>query len=92
MWAGLPLPGVFHATSDKQAARNQVYGVLTRHDFRVDSTILEKAKAQPQGHPDELRFYKYAWYFHMRRIAPLLVARGDELMVVAASIVTKGKH
>src|SRR6266542_377135 len=47
-WTGVNLPGSFHATTDKQPVRNQVYSILTRHDFRIDTTILEKAKAQPQ--------------------------------------------
>src|SRR5262245_19523560 len=58
-WSGVTLPGAFHATTDKQAVRNQVYDVLARHDFRIDATILEKAKAQPQTRPSDLRFYKY---------------------------------
>lgn len=91
-WSGVNLPNGFHATSDKQAVRNQVFSVLTRHDFRIDATILEKSKAQPQTRTSDLRFYKYAWFYHMKHNAPTLVVRGDELMVTAASITTKKKQ
>jgi hypothetical protein len=36
-----------HATSDKQETRDLVFDVLSKHDFRIDTTILEKRKAQP---------------------------------------------
>src|SRR5262245_20390690 len=37
-----------HATSDLQATRDRVFSALAKHDFRVDATLLEKSKAQPQ--------------------------------------------
>lgn len=91
-WSVVDLPPAFHATSDKQAIRDQVFSILTQHDFRVDATILEKAKAQPQTRSSNLVLYQYAWYYHMKYLAPRLVAKGDELMVVAASIETKKKQ
>jgi len=91
-WNGVDLPGAFHAASDKQAVRNQVFELLGKHDFRVDTTILEKAKAQSQVRRTEDRFYKYAWLYHMKYVTPRVIRRDDELMVVAASITTKNKR
>ena len=58
-WGGEPLTGGFHATNDKQRVRDQVFAVLSRHDFRVDATILEKRKANPRLRTTEARFYGF---------------------------------
>jgi hypothetical protein len=60
-WEGAELrPEGFHATYDKQAVRDRVFEVLTRGEFRIDATILEKRKAQPHLTQDEILFYKLA--------------------------------
>jgi hypothetical protein len=46
-WQGLQLDKVFHATTDPQAVRDDVFGCLQAIPFRVDATIFEKRKAQP---------------------------------------------
>lgn len=51
-WSGIDLAREFHATEDKQLVRDRVFEVLSRHDFRVDATVLEKAKAQPPNTPN----------------------------------------
>jgi hypothetical protein len=66
-----------HATSDLQATRDEVFAVLARHEFRVDATILEKSKAQPQARRTDPTFYQYAWYYHFKHIAPR-IAHGAE--------------
>ena len=45
-WDGIALESNFHATEDAQAVRDQVFGVLVDHDFRIDTTILEKRKTK----------------------------------------------
>jgi hypothetical protein len=75
-----------HATSDKQAVRNRVFAVLAKHDFRVDATILEKCKAQPQTRRTEPTFYKYAWYFHFKHVGPVIVRDADKLLITAAAL------
>ena len=84
--------GFFHATEDKQTVRDAVFEVIRGYDFRVDATILEKRKALPKFHNDELAFYKLAWFYHMKFVAPKIVRPGDELFVVAASIGIKRKR
>lgn len=78
-----------HATSDSQSTRDEVFSVLAKYDFRVDCTILEKAKAQPQTRVDEPTFYKYAWFFHLKHVAPKLLSDGSKLLITAAALGTK---
>ena len=88
-WKGSNLPTGFHATEDSQAVRNEVFGILQPHDFRVDATIMDKRKAQPQLRPSEIRFYQHGWLYHMRYIAPKVATSQDEVLVVAAAVATK---
>lgn len=87
-WEGESLANGFHATNDKQRVRDRVFAVLGRHDFRVDSTILEKRKVNPQLRTTEARFYGFVWYAHLTGLVPALTSVSDELLVIAASIGT----
>lgn len=91
-WRGLGLDTEFHATADALPVRAEVFALLRRHRFRVDATILEKAKAQPQTRLSEETFYRYAWYFHLKHVAPRICRGNDELFVVGASLGTKKKR
>ena len=48
-----------HARNDPWPVRNLVYPVLAAHNFRVDVTILEKTKAQPQTRNNNPMFFQY---------------------------------
>ena len=85
-WDGLSLTGGFHASEDNQIVRNRVFGILGKHDFRIDTTVIEKRKAEPQIRATDMQFYKFAWFSHMRQVAPRVVSPSDSLLVVAASI------
>lgn len=89
VWRGLPVQEEFHATEDKNVVREEVYGFLAGQNFRVDSTLLEKAKAQPQTRQTPDRFYKYAWYYHFKHVGPRLLRDKTELMITAAALGTK---
>lgn len=91
-WDGLGLDSDYHATTDTQAVRDRVFRVLQAHDFRIDTTILEKAKAEPSTRASDEGFYRLAWYLHMRRVAPLVVRPEDELLVVGASLGTRRRR
>jgi len=91
-WQGLGLDSEFHATTDKQAVRDQVFQVLAKHDFRIDATILEKAKAKPTIRSSDERFYQMAWFLHMKYVAPRVIRDDDELLVVGASLGTKKRR
>ena len=75
-----------HATTDEQALRDEVFKVLARHEFRIDATLLEKSKAQPQTRTSEAMFYQYAWYYHFRKVGPSIARRADKLMITAAAL------
>jgi hypothetical protein len=90
-WSGLSLPQGFHATEDNQIVRNEVFAVLNKYDFRIDATILDKSKTRPKLQTSNELFYQYAWYYHMKYIAPRVASQSDELMVIGASIRTKGR-
>ena len=88
-WEGVELRGGFHATTDKQSVRDRVFEIISRHDFRIDATILEKRKASPAIRSTNVLFYKQAWFYHMKYVAPRVVSASGELMVVAASLGNK---
>jgi hypothetical protein len=85
-WQGLGLDREFHATSDEQAIRDRVFAELDEQDLRIDATIMEKAKAQPQVRAVKPVFYQYAWFYHMKHLTPKIIRPSDELMVVGAAI------
>lgn len=91
-WEGHGTDSEFHATTDTQAVRDRVFAVLQEHEFRIDTTILEKAKANPHTRSTEDRFYKLAWWLHMKHVAPRIVRARDELFVVGASLGVKKKR
>lgn len=88
-WDELSLTGGFHASVDNQIVRSRVFGILCKHDFMVDTTIIEKRKAEPQIRATNMQLYEFAWFSHMRQVAPRVVSPSDSLLVVAASIGNK---
>lgn len=75
-----------HATTDKQATRDKVFACLEAHTFRVDATLLEKSKAQPQTRITEATFYQYAWYYHFKHVGQKLLPTTGKMLITAASI------
>lgn len=86
---GTPHHAPFHCTEDPQAVRDAVFEVLQGHNFKVDVTLLEKAKAQPQTRTSDARFYQYAWYYHFKHFSGRYFEPDDELMVVSAALGTR---
>lgn len=70
---------------------DEVFALISRHDFRVDATILEKAKAVTHRQQDE-SFYELAWFLHLKHVAPRVAWADDELFVVSAAVATKKKR
>lgn len=85
-WEGHELGDHFHATTDKQAVRDSVFDAITHHNFQIQTTIMEKCKAQPQTRTSDTRFYKYGWYYHFFHGMQNIVRPYPELHVTAASI------
>jgi hypothetical protein len=89
---GEPVGDKFHASSDKQAIRDEVFRVIAQYPFRVDATVLEKCKAYPRARADEPTFYQYAWYYHAKFIVPHNINRDCDVLLTAAALETnKGK-
>lgn len=86
---GFDHDGVFHASRDRQAVRDDVFDVLVGQNVRVDVTLLEKRKAQPQLRESDQRFYKYAWLYHLRHVLAQVCRRGDTVHLVLSDIGTK---
>ena len=85
-WRNFELGEYFHATTDKQAVRDEVFALLQNETFKIDATLMEKSKAQPQVRATKYSFYKYGWYFHFKNIAPTTFKPENELLVAAASL------
>lgn len=86
IWRGADIGAQFHATNDKQAIRNQVFEVLTQHEFRVDVSIFDKRRVIDRLADDQARFYKTAWFNHAKHVMPLVTQGHDELFVLVASL------
>lgn len=92
-WRGIEIFDAFHASTDKQAVRNEVFHLIQQHEFRIDATLLNKSRAFPDIKDDEIRFYKVAWRIHFNYVAKRVMTDGDAIHVVAASLGTqKRKH
>ncbi len=89
VWERAPLRDYFHATTDKQLIRDAVYKLIRDHDFRIQATVMEKSKAQPQVRPSPQRFYKHGWLYHFRHGIVRNVSSHDELLITTASVKTK---
>ena len=89
-WNKAPLGDYFHATEDKQPVRDAVFGLIAKFDLRIDATIMEKRKAQPQTRLSQSCFYRYGWFYHLNYLASRILKNPTkELFVTAASIGTK---
>lgn len=91
-WEGIEQGSTdFHAAEERQEVRDRVFAQLAPYQFRVDTTILEKAKTLPRLAANEQRFYQTAWFLHFKYLAKVL-RREDELLVLAASVGTKNRQ
>jgi len=88
-WSEAELGDFFHATTDKQSVRDAVFGVLDKHPFSVQATVMEKSKAYPNIRASKPTFYKYAFFYHFKYgVAPRL--RDDAAaLVTTASLGTR---
>lgn len=90
--SGEPERNKLHATTDSVKTRSEVYPLIAECDISIDCTILEKSKAQPQTRIDDVTFYKYAWYYHLRKVGPILCPERGKTLITAASIGNKKKR
>lgn len=90
-WRGKHLDRVPHACRDPYDVRAEIFDLISRHDFRIDCTLLEKRKAQPHLHTDHA-LYKMAWYLHLNYVAPRIAQSSDRLFVIASELGTKKRR
>ena len=88
-WDGLSLGDYFYATTDTQAVRDHVFAAICKHDFRIQATIMEKSKAQPEIRKTHARFYQHAWYRHFQFGMSGSIRACSEMHITAASVGTK---
>lgn len=86
---GLNVGDYFHATTDSQDVRDRVFSEICNHDFHVQATICEKAKAQPHVTHSKARFYKTPWYFHCKHGLVPRIQAASRVVLTAASLGTK---
>lgn len=82
----------FHASEDKQRVRDEVFTLLDSQDFRIDSVVLEKAKAYQHLKKNEHLFYQTAWYLLFKYIARICFPEEENGLVIAGSLGTKKKQ
>lgn len=88
-WDGAELGDYFHATTDAQAVRDEVFKVITRFPFTIQATIMEKSKAYPRVKVDKPRFYKHGYFFHFKFGVSAQLTRQSEALVTTASLGTR---
>ncbi|MEV4934782.1 DUF3800 domain-containing protein [Sphingobium sp. LSP13-1-1.1] len=88
-WEGRELGEYFHATTDKQDVRDEVYATILKKPFKVQATIMEKSKAQPHLQASKERFYKTGWYFHFRHGARHQITPLNQALVTTACLGTR---
>lgn len=83
------LPNGFHAVNDRRDVKHMVYTEIASQQPRFDATFLKKANAYPYVQAKgQMNLYKYAWYSHLIRVAPLVATAQDTLYVIVASLGT----
>jgi hypothetical protein len=88
IWDKAAIGEYFHAHEDKQAIRDRVFSLLSKHDFTIQATIMEKSKALPRIRPTNHRFYQYGWFYHFQYAAPKILQSVREMHITKASVGT----
>jgi hypothetical protein len=83
---------MFHASSDTNVIRSEVFKLISGFKLEIDSTILDKPKAEPQTRPDEATFYRCAWFYHAKYLTTKIFPKSSDIYISAAALETnKGK-
>ena len=88
-WEGHELGDYFHATTDKQVVRDEVYATILKYDFSIQATIMEKPKARPHLKTSRARFYQFAWYYHFKHRLTGQFMPNTKTLVTTASLGSK---
>lgn len=89
---GLPNIAGFHASSDSNKTRSEVFSLVSAQQPRFDFTFLDKREAQLQvSNRGETYLYKLAWYLHFKQLVTQVGREVDTIYAICASIKTKAK-
>lgn len=91
-WEGVETHPSFHATEELQPVRDRVFSVLQQHEFRIDATIFEKAKANPNVRQSADRFYRFAWDYHLRYLAQRAIPSATSRLLLVPATIAERKH
>jgi len=90
---GVSLQKGLHAKNDAPRTRAEVFSVLDRQNFRLDTTFLYKQNAydyvKARG---PVYLYKTAIYQHLKLIALQVSQPGDEVFFIAGHLQTSSKR
>jgi hypothetical protein len=90
---GLDLRAGFHAKNDTYATRNKVYAEIQAQAPRFDFTFMKKKHAFPYVRArGDMWLYKYTFYVHLKRVAPLVATPQDTLYVMVARLGTAARQ
>lgn len=89
VWRNEQVGDCFHAATDRQSIRDEVFATLLRHDFSVQATILEKSKAHAGVTTSEEKFYRYSWYRHFNDALSGMLGEHSKTLLSAAAIGTR---
>ena len=90
-WKDVLLTEQFHAATDRQEIRDQVFNCISNFDFRIDATILEKRKTIEKYRIEVSKFYQLAWWLHLKHVGPSIHG-GNKVLLVAASLGERKKR
>ena len=88
-WEGAELGDYFHATTDAQAVRDEVFRIITKFPFTIQATIMEKCKAFPRLRTSKPRFYQHGYFYHFKYGATAQLNKDSEALVTTASLGTR---
>jgi len=84
----------FHASDDRQATRNAVFGIIADHldSLRIDATIVEKRKTGPALQPVE-QLYPRMLGYHLRYVLEHIdLDRYTHIVIVTDALPVKRKR
>jgi hypothetical protein len=89
---GVPNIAGFHASSDSNRTRSEVFTLIQQQKPRFDFTFLEKRHAIPSVvMGGEIYLYKLAWFLHFKHLMKQIATASESIFAITASMTTKAK-
>lgn len=91
-WEHIETSPDFHASAEMQLVRDRVFDVLEGANFRIDATVFDKPKVLPRRRVSADHFYQFAWFYHLKYVAPRVVTQPDTRLLVVPATVANSKE